>query len=142
MWKVPFEPGTLRAVSYKNRKQVMATEEKTAGQATRMVLSADRRKIDADNSDLSYVTVQIVDKDGTLVPDAGNLVYFSITGPGKIIGVDNGSETDHNPFKANYTNAFFGKCLVVIQSTHKPGTICLTATSDELPSSMIDIVTK
>jgi beta-galactosidase len=142
MWKVPFEPGTLRAVSYKNGKQVMVTEEKTSGPATRMVLSADRRKIDADNSDLSYVTVQIVDQDGTLVPDASNLINFSITGPGKIIGVDNGSEIDHNSFKANYSNAFFGKCLVVIQSTHKPGTIHLTATSDALPSCMIDIVSK
>jgi len=142
MWKVPFEPGTLRAVSYKNGKQVMVTEEKTAGQAARMVLSADRSKINADNSDLSFVTVQIVDKDGIFVPDANNLVNFSITGPGKIIGVDNGSEIDHNPFKANYSNAFFGKCLVVIQSTHKPGNIHLTATSDALPSCMIDIVSK
>jgi beta-galactosidase len=141
MWRVPFEPGTLRAVSYKNGKQVMVTEEKTAGTAARMVLSADHRKIDADNSDLSFVTVQIVDKDGTLVPSASNLVTFSITGPGKIVGVDNGSEIDHNPFKANYSNAFFGKCLVVIQSTHKPGIIHLTATSNELPSSNINIIT-
>ena len=142
MWRVPFEPGTLRAVSYKNGKQVMVTEEKTAGPAARMVLSADRSKINADNSDLSFVTVQIVDKDGTLVPTAGNLVNFSITGPGKIVGVDNGSEIDHNPFKANYRNAFFGKCLVVIQSTHKPGIIHLTASSNELPNSNIEIVTK
>jgi len=142
MWRVPFEPGTLRAVSYKNGKQVMVTEEKTAGSAARMTLSADRKTIYADNSDLSFVTVKIVDKDGTMVPTANNLVHFSITGPGKIVGVDNGSEIDLNPFKANYCNAFFGKCLVVIQSTHKPGTIQLTATSDALPSSNIDIITK
>lgn len=142
MWRVPFAPGTLRAVSYKNGKQVLVAEEKTAGQPARMVLSADRKMIYADNSDLSFVTVKIVDKNGTMVPTANNLVHFSITGPGKIVGVDNGSEIDLNPFKANYRNAFFGKCLVVIQSTNKPGTIQLTATSYALPSSNIDIITK
>jgi len=141
MWRVPFEPGTLRAVSYKNGKQVMVTEEKTAGPAAHIELTADHSKINADNSDLSFVTVQIVDKEGTLVPTASNLVNFSITGPGEIVGVDNGSEIDHNPFKANYRNAFFGKCLIVIQSTHKPGIIHLIATSKGLPSSNINITT-
>jgi beta-galactosidase len=107
-----------------------------------MVLTADRNKIKADNSDLSFVTINMVDKDGTLVPTASNLVNFSITGPGKIVGVDNGSEIDLNSFKANDRNAFFGKCLVVIQSTHKPGVIHLTASSNGLPNSNIEIVTK
>ncbi|MGC9151347.1 MAG: sugar-binding domain-containing protein [Microbacter sp.] len=142
MWRVPFEPGTLRAVSYKNGKQVMTTEEKTAGPVTHMVLSADRNKMKADNSDLSFVTVNMTDKDGILVPTASNLIRFSLSGPGKIVGVDNGSEIDLNSLKADYHHAFFGKCLVVIQSTHKPGVIHLTASSDQLPENSIDIVTK
>ena len=91
MWRVPFAEGTLRAVSYKNGKQVLVTEEKTAGVPNRIRLTADRPKIAADGSDLSFVTVDVVDKDGTVVPDAENLVQFKIEGPGKIAGVDNGS---------------------------------------------------
>lgn len=142
MWRVHFEPGTLRAVSYKDGKQVMVAEEKTAGPASRIELTPDRQTISADGKDLSFVTVQIVDKDGTLVPDASNLVNFAITGPGKIVGVSNGDETSHSPFKAHYCNAFFGKCLVVIESTRKPGTIHLSATSKALPGSNVDVTTR
>jgi len=142
MWKVPFEPGTLRAVSYKNGKQVMVTEEKTAGSAAHITLAADRDKILADNSDLSFVMVNITDKNGTMVPTADNLVRFTVTGPGKIVGVDNGSEIDLDPFKADYRHAFFGKCLVVIQSTHKLGDIHLRATSEGMPATDLNIFSR
>ncbi|MBE0649489.1 MAG: DUF4982 domain-containing protein [Bacteroidales bacterium] len=142
MWHVRFEPGTLRAISYKDGKQVKAVEEKTAGPAARIELSASRQKISANNKDISFVTVKIVDKDGIMVPDADNLVNFTITGPGRIAGVANGNETSHNPFKAHHCNAFFGKCMVVIESTHQSGTIQLTATSKGLPNGQIDITTE
>ncbi|MBB3188133.1 glycoside hydrolase family 2 TIM barrel-domain containing protein [Microbacter margulisiae] len=142
MWSVPFEPGVLKAVSYKNGKAVKMVEERTAGPADHITLAADRNLIHADNSDLSFVTVKITDKNGTMVPTADNLVHFTVTGPGKIVGVDNGSEIDHDPFKANYCHAFFGKCLVVIQSTHKPGVIHLTATSEGLPARNLPVFSR
>ncbi|MBN2615771.1 MAG: glycoside hydrolase family 2 protein [Bacteroidales bacterium] len=142
MWRVKFEPGTLKAVSYKDGKQVKVVEEKTAGPAARVELTADRNRIKAGQKDLSYVSVLILDKDGTLVPRADNLVNFSISGPGKIVGVSNGNEVNLDPFKADYTHAFFGKCMVVVESTDQRGVIHLTATSKGLKSSKIDIVTE
>lgn len=139
MWKVPFEAGTLKAVSYKNGKQVMTVEEKTAGAPARIQLTADRSKIDNDGSDLSFVTVEILDKDGNLVPDAQNLVQFQLEGPGKIAGVDNGSPISLESFKASYRKAFNGKCLCVIQSKKKSGIIHLTATSQGLAPAAVEI---
>jgi len=117
---------------------VLTDEVKTAGSPAKIVLEADRNRIAADGRDLSFVTVKVLDEKGVLVPDAENLVRFKISGEGKIAGVDNGSEIDHEPFKADYRKAFNGLALVVIQSTEKKGAIQLEASSDGLkPSALL-----
>ena len=142
MWSVPFKPGTLKAVGKKNGKVILTTINKTAGAPGMISLIPDRDNISADGQDLSFVTVKILDKDSTLVPYADNLVNFKISGPGKIVGVDNGSEKSHEPFKADYRKAFNGLCLVVIQSNNKKGEIDLEASSKGLEGSSIIIYTK
>ncbi len=134
-WKVKYEPGTLKAISRRNGKIVLIKEIHTAGPAAKVVMVADRRVIKADGKDLSYFTVKITDKDGNIVPDADNLVYFKITGPGKIAGVDNGSQSDLESFKANCRKAFHGMCLVIVQSDKKPGSINIEASSVGLASA-------
>ncbi len=136
MWRVPFTPGTLKAVGTKDKK-TLTTEIKTAGKPEKIILDADRNQISADGKDLSFITVKILDKDSTMVPYADNLVNFKISGPGKIIGVDNGSETSHESFKANFRKAFNGLCLVVIQSKNKTGKIKLEANSEGLKGTKI-----
>ncbi len=135
MWRLPYEPGTLKAVGYKDGKEILTSFDRTAGTPAKISVEPDRKTIHADGRDLSFVTVKVLDKDGTMVPYADNLVNFKISGDGKIAGVDNGSETDHEPFKANYRKAFNGMCLVVIQSNGKKGKITLEATSKGLKSA-------
>jgi beta-galactosidase len=117
----------------------LTDEVRTAGPAAKIVLEPDRNVIAGDGRDLSFVTVKVLDEKGTLVPDAGNMVHFKLSGEGKIAGVDNGSETDLGPFKADYRKAFNGLALVVAQSAGKPGKIRIEATSDGLKPFAIDI---
>ena len=133
MWRVPYQPGALKAVSYKNGKVVLTREIHTAGKLAKMVLEPDRNKISADGKDLSFVTVKLEDANGNLVPHADNLINFKVTGDGSLVGVDNGSETNHESFKAKAHTAFNGLCLAVVQSGGKKGKITITATSDGLP---------
>lgn len=142
MWNVPFETGTLKAISRKGGKEVLVKEVKTAGAPAKIELIADRKNIKADGKDLSFITVRVLDKDGNLVPNADNLVNFKIEGEGFIAGVDNGFQASLEPFKANYRKAFNGLCLAIIQAKEKAGTIKLTATSNGLTSSSILITTK
>ena len=142
MWRVTYQPGTLKAVSRKNGKVVLTKEIKTAGAPAKIIVNADRSNIKADGKDLSFVTVTVVDKDGNMVPDAGNLIKFSISGNGFIAGTDNGCETDLTSFKSTERKAFNGLALAVIQSNSKAGAIKLTATSEGLSSSTIDINAK
>ncbi len=142
MWKVPFAPGTLKAVGRSGGKEILTQEIKTAGEPAKIVLEADRNAISADGKDLSFVTVKVLDEAGTLVPNADNLIHFSVSSEGRIVGVDNGLQTSHESFKAHDRRAFNGLCLSVIQSTEKAGRITLEARSDGLKGSSIIIDSK
>jgi beta-galactosidase len=142
MWRVKYEPGKLKAVSRKDGKVVLTREIHTAGPAAKIELIADRKKIKADGKDLSFITVRVVDKDGNLVPDASNLVNFKLSGPGFIASVDNGDETSHDPFKADYRKAFNGLALAIIQTKEKAGEISLTATADGLAPATVVLSAK
>jgi beta-galactosidase len=141
-WKTIFEPGTLKAVSKANGKEILTSEIKTAGTPAKIVITADRKAIKANGVDLSFVTVKIADKDGNMVPKADNLVQFDISGEGAIVGVDNGNPVSHESFKAKKRKAFNGLCLAVIQSTGKPGTITVKAASEGLEPAEIVVNTK
>jgi len=142
MWRLKFEPGTLKAVSRKNGKVVLTREIHTAGAPAKIELIADRKNIKADGKDLSFITVKILDKDGNMCPNADNLVNFKITGPAFIAGVDNGDEVSHAPFRANYRKAFNGLALAIVQSKEKSGAITFTATSDGLKGAMVTLNTR
>ncbi|WP_316807877.1 beta-galactosidase GalB [Pedobacter agri] len=142
LWNVNFEPGTLKAVSRKNGKEVLVREIKTAGAPAKIELIADRKNIKADGKDLSFITVRILDASGNVVPNADDLVDFKVEGNGFIAGVDNGFQASVEPFKANYRKAFHGLCLAILQATEKAGSIKLTATAKGLSSSSITINTK
>lgn len=138
-WRVKYEPGILKVVSRKNGNIVMEKEIHTAGEPAQIRLTADRSEIHADGTDLSFVTVEIVDEKGNLCPNADNLVNFEVNGPAFIAGVDNGSPISHESFKAPYRKAFYGKCLVVLQNNGSKGDIELKAVSDNLKSTTIMI---
>jgi len=128
-WKVPFEAGTLKAVSRKAGKIVKETEIHTAGEAAKINLKADKTAIKNDGYDLAYVTVTLQDKDGNALPTADNLINFKVSGGATIVGVDNGYQASLEPFKANYRKLYNGKCLVILQSNKKAENIMLEATT-------------
>jgi len=142
MWRLPFTPGTLKAVGYADGKEIITSVQKTAGTPARIVLEADRNIITADGRDLSFITVKVLDKNNILVRYADNLISFEISGEGNIVGVDNGLQTSHESFKMNYRKAFNGMCLVVIQSSEKAGRITLETISEELKGASLEIETK
>lgn len=139
MWRIPFEPGTLKAVSRENSRVVMEKEIKTAGEPAQLNATADRSTISADGYDLSFITVEVLDEEGNFVPTAGNLVQFSIEGDAEIFGVDNGNPLGHQRLKGKEIDAFNGKCLVVVKAGEKQGNVTLTALAAGLKSVEVTI---
>ena len=138
-WRVRYEPGTVKAVSRKDGKEVLVREIHTADAPARIRLTADRDTLCADGRDLAFVTVEVLDRDGNLCPEAENLVHFEVGGQVLIAGVDNGSPFSMERFKDTKRKAFFGKCLVVLQSNGKAGHATLKAVSEGLDGAELKI---
>jgi beta-galactosidase len=139
-WRVPFEPGTLKAVATDENGKVVATDElRTAGEPAQIILSADKNKIADDWDDVSSVTATVADKDGVTVPGADNLISFKISGAGFIAAVDNADNMSHEPLQADERSAFHGRCVAYVKANAASGEISLTASATGLKSAAITI---
>jgi beta-galactosidase len=139
-WEVPYQPGTLRAVAYKNGAEVAVDEVRTAGAPARVRLIPDRSKISADGRDLSFIAVRIEDENGTLCPLSANMIHFEVGGAGRIEAVDNGNAATTEPFQADYRKAFNGLALLIVRSrAGESGSIPITAKSDGLAAASITL---
>lgn len=138
---VPYIQGIVKAVGVENDKEVESTILQTAGDASKIKITADRKEIAADGQDLSYVAIEITDKDGILHPTAANRLQFEIEGPAVIAGVDNADLKDCDSYIGNTRKAWHGRALVVIRSTHDAGDVKLTVTSPGLSRAVLNIKT-
>jgi beta-galactosidase len=141
-WTVPYQPGELKAVGIKDGQVVASAVVQTTGQPAAVSLAVDRVGIAADGRDVFHVTASILDSAGRVVPTADNGVTFSVKGPGRIIGVDNGNPVSHEPFQANRRLAFNGLCLAIVQSTGAAGEIQINASSPGLSSSAVTVTAR
>lgn len=137
---VVYTPGILKVVAYKNGKKWAEDVVKTTDKPARLMATADRNIIQADGKDLSFITVQVTDKDGLTVPDADNLIEFDVVGAGKLIATDNGDPTDFEPFPSHKRKAFNGLALVIICfESGNSGAITIRAKSQGLKETSIVI---
>jgi beta-galactosidase len=138
-WDVPYQPGVLKAIGFKGKKQVNSSILRTAEEVTQIRLTADRNTINSDGMDLSYITIELTDASGIRNPKAENLVKFEAEGPGTIVGVGNASPVSTESYQLPQRKAWQGRCLVVIKSGSEPGEIRLKVSSDGLPGREIKI---
>ncbi len=141
-WDVKYEPGELKAISYRNGAVVAEKIIHTAGAPAAIHTETRRTEMRKGGQDLIYVECTIIDKDGNEVPTANNMIDFSVKGAATIAGVDNGDNMCHESFKGSSHSAFNGKCLVILESTDKSGEITLTAKSTGLKSTTIVLESK
>ena len=128
-WDVPFIAGKVNAVGFKNGLDAAKDSIVTAGIASKISLKTDRDTIWADGNDQAFIETEILDSNNLVVPFASNQIAYSITGPGKIVGVDNGNPISLESFKASARQVFNGKCLAIVQSTGTEGQIVVTSTT-------------
>ena len=144
MWMdVKYKPGTLKVVAFDDEGNPAAEKEvHTAGKPHHLELSADRKTISADGTDLSYFTVSVVDKDGNLCPNAENQLNFKVSGAGKFKAVCNGDATSLEMFHLPTMKTFSGKLVVTVQSLKEAGEIELEVKGKGLKTGKIIIQTE
>ena len=141
MWhNVPYAPGKLRVVAYLNGQVLGEQTRETAGKASQLRLTADRRNLTADGEDLCFVTVEVLDDQGRVVPHADQLLKCSISGPAKIAAVDNGNPRSMKPFQRAEIEAFYGKAMVIVRTVEgQAGSVQLTVSNPGLKEAGITL---
>lgn len=155
-FKVKYAEGTLSAKAYdedgKEITDTLGSQSVTTNSdaGSKLSVKAEKSEITADGSSLSYIAVDVNDKDGRFVSSADNSIRFTLTGNGTIVGVDNGNPSTVNKFqqksvltssKTAKIKAFSGKALVIVRSTKDAGGFALKAESAGLTGETVFVNT-
>jgi beta-galactosidase len=141
-FKVPYQPGELRAIGLTDGKSAASASLRTAGEPKEIRLIADRPTIRADRNDLSYVTVEVVDRRGTIVPNATIPIRFTVSGAGELAATGSPAPNDPSSFHIPLRKTFQGRCLAILRPTGKPGKITIKAEADGVNPATLEVAIK
>ena len=139
---VPYAPGTLKAVGVNGDREVATNVLQTVGSPTKLRLTADRSVLTADGQDLSFITVEALDAQGRLQPDATAEVAFTLSGPGTIIAVGNGDGQSKESYQGDHRSLVEGRAIVVVRTSRTAGAIRLTSSAPGMTGGDITIRTQ
>lgn len=140
-FNVVYTPGILKAINVNKNKETASTVLKTTGLPASIRLIADRSKIKADKNDLAYIKIEIVDKDGEVIPDANLPVSIRCQGNGSVVASGNAAYDDMKSFRSLAPDTFRGKAIAIVQPQEERGKITLTVSAEGLEDSQIEIET-
>ena len=139
-WQVPYEKGSIKAVAYNEKKEVVATQERHSfTDAVKLSVKAENEVVKANGADLAFVEISAWDKDGYPVENARNRVHVEVEGAGRLLGLDNGDSTDFDEHKGKSRRLFGGKLLAVIGTKQTPGEIKVTVSTPGMETETITI---
>jgi hypothetical protein len=138
-WYVPYAAGEVHAAGKAPNERTLTARLKTVAAPVKILLVPDATTLKADAHDVALVEVNLLDKQDNRALLADNLMQFEVSGEGRIIGVDNGDASSLENYKSPKRKAYSGRCLVVVQTTGRNGTIKLTAKSEGLPDASVEI---
>ena len=140
IWKVTYEPGTLKAVARDDGGNVIATDElRTAGKPAKIVLSTETQTLSPGFDHVAEVRAEITDAGGVEIPRANDLISFTVSGPGEIVAVDNSDNSSHEPFQATKRRAYEGECVAYMRANATSGEINVSASAEGLKTDSMVI---
>ena len=138
-WYVPYEAGEVHAEGKAPNERTLAARLKTVAAPVKILLVPDTTTLKADAHDVALVEVSLLDQHDNRALLADNLVHFEVSGEGRIIGIDNGDASSLENYKSPKRKVCSGRCMVVVRTTGRSGTIKLTAKSEGLPDATVEI---
>ena len=128
---VVYAPGELKAVAYKDGREIMTRIVRTTGAAA--AINAEPYRDSITIGDTAVINIRICDSNGEIVQTADNRLSFEIEG-GELAGTGNGDPADHDSEKLPYRRAFMGRCQLLVRAREK-GTVKVKITSPSLEAA-------
>jgi len=139
-WKVPYEPGELKAIAYDEAGQVIATDvRRSFGDAKKIRLVADKHQLRADGRDVIFLEIGMEDEHGNVVENASNRVRVEVSGAGRLLGLDNGDSTDYDQYKGLSRRLFNGKLMAIVGASLEAGDVQVIVSSVGLESAVVKL---
>lgn len=139
-WQAKYERGEVTAVGYDSMgREVCRETKKSFSDPEKIVLESSRRTISANGADMAFIEVSAVDKDGNTVENARSRINVEVSGPARLMGLDNGDSTDYEEYKTNSRRLFGGRLVIMLASTFEPGDVKVRVTSPGLEDSEISL---
>ncbi len=130
-----YVPGTICAVAYDSDRNIIAKDSCSSfGDTAKIQLLPNKKELSADGEDLIFVELRAVDKNGVFVANARDRVDVSVSGAGRLVGLDNGDSTDYDQYKGTSRRLFNGRLLAIIAAKSEPGEIRIKVDAAGLPS--------
>lgn len=140
IWDVDYIEGEVKAIGYRNGKKTAEDILTTASTPVRLEVECSKKEIAADGLDLCYLNYRLVDRHGTVVPNADRLMKFKVVGAAVNAGVDNGNIESNEPWQSDSRSTFNGRCQLIIRSTGKTGPIRIEAKTSGIKPLITKIV--
>ncbi len=137
-WAVPFEAGTLEAKGSHQGESVNALLV-TAGEPSKIILNSEQSRMSADGYAVTHVVAQLVDSQGYPVTADNAEIEFELSGPARLLGVDNGDAFSFQDFQSNRIKTHQGRALLILQSTRESGEINLQVKGQNLDGDQVRI---
>ena len=136
-FETEYQPGTVEAVSYTGGREISRTRLETTGAPVQVRLTADKADLRADGHDLAYVDIEIVDREGRVVPDAEIRLCAGVSGQGWLAGFGTANPITDEDYTDEETVSWRGRAQAVIRSGCAGGEILLTVSADGLPEETL-----
>jgi beta-galactosidase len=133
VFSIPYEAGTLRAEA--GGKSVTLS---TAGEPAQLRLTADKQSLCADGQDLVFITVEVIDSEGRVCPEAAIPCEAIVKGQGRLLAFASADLKDREPATSPRVTTWKGRALLVVRSTQKKGKAQISIKSS-LPTATLNI---
>jgi beta-galactosidase len=141
-WDVPYEPGVLEVAGYNGGGEVCRFTSRTAGKPARLAAAADAGVIRADGRDIVHIEIRVEDAEGNFAASAENEISVSVSGAGRLLGLDNGRSDSHEIFSAGHMRAFSGMLLAIVQSNGEAGEITVEITGEGIHGAEVRLLAR
>lgn len=134
-----YQPGKVEAISYRDGKEISRDMLLTTGTPVSLRLIPEKQEMKADGHDLIYVGIELLDKDGLVVPDAAVALKAEVSGSATLSGFGSGNPITEEDYTKGETVSYRGRAMAILRAGYESGTVELTVSAEGMEDVRVEL---